>query len=332
MKELIRNLSLKIIDLFASEINDCMTGRRLGRGLVIGWGGRIQVVNYHGRPLVPMFLHQSRMTFWRQQVGFTSHPDPDFPRIAPREIAEVSPGKRVLNLIITHVGGEGFLRLREQWRGVCAEEDLWIVFGGSRADFETLDYARKIFVEDPALRTRDHQREKQSYEGLLQAVLPMIREEAPDYIHLCEYDHLPVVSDLNARQVETIRKEGADVMAHYLIRSDRTCWPIGLAHESDPEFYPFWKSLSRREDPSVVLWMFGSGSFWTREAFLAVASTPQSIDCYFEIFLPTLAHHLGYRVRCWREDQHLIKNKPAPEVTLENARKRGDWTVHPVKG
>jgi len=70
---------------------------------------------------------------------------------------------------------------------------------------------------------------------------------------------------------------------------------------------------------------------WTREAFLAVSEQHQSIRCYLELYLPTLAHHLGFRVRGWNEDHHLISNLPNKSVTLEEARKRGSWTVHPVK-
>jgi hypothetical protein len=120
-------------------------------------------------------------------------------------------------------------------------------------------------------------------------------------------------------------------MVHYLIRIDGTSHPFELYHESDPAFSPFWRSVSRRDDPGVIFWMFGSGSFWTREAFLAVAGHDQLIECLFEIYLPTLAHHLGFRVRSWREDQHLISNLPAPEVSIENAQQHACWTVHPVK-
>ena len=63
------------------------------------------------------------------------------------------------------------------------------------------------------------------------------------------------------------------------------------------------------------MWMFGSGPFWTREAFVGVCSIPQTINCYFKIFLPTLAHHLGYRA-----------------ITVQKGRKMEAWTVHPVKG
>jgi hypothetical protein len=81
----------------------------------------------------------------------------------------------------------------------------------------------------------------------------------------------------------------------------------------------------------VILSMFGSGSFWTREAFLAVAAQNQEIGCYLEIYLPTVAHHLGYRVRSWKESHHLISNLPSPSVSVDEAKRRGCWTVHPVK-
>jgi len=206
-----------------------------------------------------------------------------------------------------------------------------VVFGGTREAFDALDYPRKVFVDDPGLRTRDHQREKQSFRGVIEAMVPIIRRETPDYVHLCEYDHLPLAQDLNERQVRSMRGEGADVMVHFLKRIDGTAHPFGLYHESDPDFFPFWKSLSRRDDPSAILWMFGSGSVWTREAFLALASPQKKIECLFEIYLPTLVHHLGFRVRGWDEKQHLISNLPSPQITVKEARKRGSWTVHPVK-
>lgn len=328
MKNLIHRLGLKLICLFSTEIRDCTNGKRLGRGLVVGWGGSASVLGYKGRPLIPVFPPQKRLSFWKQRFGFTCHPDPDFPRVS----GEGKPtGNRVLNLVVTHRGGDAFRALKEAWRRVCPEEDLWFVFGGSREDFESLETARKVFVDDPQMRTRDHQREKQSYAGLLKAVTPIIEREAPDYVHLCEYDHLPAVADLNERQVEVMRAERADLLAHYLVRTDGTNHPIALSHESDPAFARLWSSITRRDGSPAVFWMFGSGSCWTRDAFLAVAKKPLGIRCYFEIHLPTLAHHQGFRIRCWDEKKHLITNLPSSDVTLEEAVKRGAWTVHPVK-
>jgi hypothetical protein len=160
---------------------------------------------------------------------------------------------------------------------------------------------------------------------------PVIERERPDYIYLCEYDHVPLRSDLNALQVAEIQQEGADVMGHWLYRVDGTSHYHMLYHRSDPGFLPYWQSVSRREETGVVLSMFGSGSLWSRDAFLAIASRQQEIPCYLELYLPTLAHHLGYRVRCWGESNHMISNLPSSKINLETAVRRGCWTVHPIK-
>jgi len=96
-----------------------------------------------------------------------------------------------------------------------------------------------------------------------------------------------------------------------------------LYHQSDPDFLPYWQSVSRREEKGVVLSMFGSGSFWSREAFLAIAARKQEIPCSMELYLPTLAHHLGYRVKCWDESRHMISNLTSQEWTIDEAERRG---------
>ncbi len=81
-----------------------------------------------------------------------------------------------------------------------------------------------------------------------------------------------------------------------------------------------------------MLHMFCSGSLWTRRAFDAVAQTPEPFPMYLEIFLPTLAHHLGFRVRDWgAEASRFITNTGNLAGQIEEARQAGGWTIHPVK-
>lgn len=331
IKLLIRRLGLGIVALFSSEIRDVLTGESLGRALVIPWGGRPRVIGHPGLPpLIPRFLPQKRLTYWKQAIGFTTHERPDYPRLPCVSAGEVTTG-RVMNLVLTHLGGDGIRSVVNAWKGVCPEEDLWIAFGGSIRDFESIDYPRKVFVKDRALRREDNQRGKQSYWGIFEAMASTVEEKRPDFIYFCEYDHLPLIPDLNARQVAEMREQDADVMGHWLYRVDGTGQYHMLYHLTDPAFLPHWQSLSRREDPSVMLSMFGSGSMWSREAFLAVASRPQGIACYLELYLPTLAHHLGFRVRCWNESHHLISNLRSRSISVAKGRELGCWTVHPVK-
>jgi len=76
----LRNAILRLVDLFASPISDCVTGKPLGRALIVGWGSGMRVIGHGGpAPLIPRFLPQRRLTYWKQSVGFTTPPLPDFP-------------------------------------------------------------------------------------------------------------------------------------------------------------------------------------------------------------------------------------------------------------
>ena len=52
--------------------------------------------------------------------------------------------------------------------------------------------------------------------------------------------------------------------------------------------------------------MFGSGSFWKKEAFLRMAEFEEPFPIYLEIYLPTVVHHLGFRVRDFRQQDSLF--------------------------
>ena len=77
--------------------------------------------------------------------------------------------------------------------------------------------------------------------------------------------------------------------------------------------------------------MFGSGSFWTREAFLAVAAFDEPFPIYMELYLPTLAHHLGFRVRDFTDQNRFVRALENEIGSIDEARKEGAWTLHPVK-
>ncbi len=150
-------------------------------------------------------------------------------------------------------------------------------------------------------------------------------------MHFAEYDQLPLVAGFNALQVARLEEERADVLGFQLGRVDGTNQPHLLYHLLQPGFMEHWASFSVRPDPGVVLSMFGSGSFWTREAFDAVARTTEPFPIYLELYLPTTAHHLGYRLRDWREQNRHIRSLGNFVDRIEQARRDGAWTLHPVK-
>jgi hypothetical protein len=322
-----------LVVLFGNDLTDERTGEKLGRALIFCWRGRIHLLGLDGEnEVVAEFLPQDRMAFWERRIGFTTHPPPDFPRERNRAAAPPV-GEAVCFLVLAHQSAGEVAALLERWRGHShAPSELLLAYGGPRAEFDRIAHERKFFVDDPRLRTRHHQREKQSYSQIFQRAAAWLNEHpACGYVYFAEYDHWPLVPDLGARLIERLRQENADVLGHQLHRRDGTSHPHYLYHRADPRFLPWLCAVSRRHDPGVVFNMLGSGSFWTREAFLAVASQEETVPVYLEIYLPTLAHHLGFRLRPFGEQDRFVWGNGDHAADISQARAAGAWTIHPVK-
>jgi hypothetical protein len=322
-----------LVLLFGNDLTDERTGRKVGRALLFCWRGRIHVVGLEGGDqVIPEFLPQERMVFWDRQIGFTTHPPVDFPREAETPAAE-SPGDAVCFLVLTHQASDQVEKLIARWRGYCQPpSQLLLAYGGPREAFDRIAHEPKFFLADPRLRTRHHQREKQSYTQVFQGAAPWLTDHPVcGYVYFAEYDHSPLVPDLGARLIERLRREQADVLGHQLFRRDETSCVHYQNHRTDPRFLPWLAAVSKRRDPSAVFNMLGTGSFWTREAFLAVARQEETVPTYLEIYLPTLAHHLGFRLRDFGEQNRFVWGDGDRAAAIPQARAEGAWTIHPIK-
>lgn len=88
MRKLVRSIILTIAHTFGSRIIEYKTGRDLGKALIIPWRGKIHVIGL-AEAVRPSFLPQKRLTYWKQEIGFTVQDTPDFPnerRFANREL------------------------------------------------------------------------------------------------------------------------------------------------------------------------------------------------------------------------------------------------------
>jgi hypothetical protein len=241
--------------------------------------------------------------------------------------------QNVINVVLSHRVPNEVQRLAAYWESLLGGGNVLIAYGGPGESFNKIEFNPKIFIDDTRLRTLDHQREAQSYTAVFQEVSRWLRSQSRqvDYVTLFEFDHAPLARDLNARQVERMRAEHADVVAYHLARVDGTSHPHYLYYAANPEFARFFGNVSVRIDRQVVLSMFGTGSCWKREVVDAVAKFNEPFPVYFEIYLPTLAHHLGFRLRDYGEQNRFISNLGDRSAELESVRKRGAWTLHPVK-
>lgn len=77
IKLALRAVVLRAARLLGSPVRDARTGRLLGRALLVPFRGRIHVIGLE-TPVIPVFVSQERLTYWKQELGFTAHPPPDF--------------------------------------------------------------------------------------------------------------------------------------------------------------------------------------------------------------------------------------------------------------
>ena len=238
-----------------------------------------------------------------------------------------------LTILLTHQAEPLVESMVAWWQLHAPGPDILVAYGGARERFEKLDVPHKVYVDDSRLRTRDHQRERQSFAGVFIAVNEWLRAR-PGYqlIHLSEFDCIPLCPDLFARLEARLANEGADVLGCHLERVDGTNHPHFLYHSGDERFAPFLQEISCRSDRRVVLAMLGCVSFWKREAFTAVADAEESAPIYLEIALPTLAHHLGFRVRGLADQSASVQPVGDFMLQLDALRAAGAWMAHPVKG
>ncbi|MGC3989245.1 MAG: hypothetical protein QM796_06130 [Chthoniobacteraceae bacterium] len=245
----------------------------------------------------------------------------------------MSASPRTLYALITHQESELVGRMLAWWRDFAAEDQLLVLHGGTPEAYSAVSHPWKAYISDPRLRTTDHQREMQSYTAIYQAIAAFLQEHPEfDRGFISEYDHVPLARDFDARLRARLEREKADVIGCAVSRVDGTNFPHYLQAMASPGFCEFWKKITLREEPEAVLSMLGTGSFWTREALLEMGKHAEPFPIYHELYVPTLVHHLGFRIRPLGRDQELYV-QPLGDLTaeVEKYRAEGAWTLHPVK-
>jgi hypothetical protein len=77
IRKFARTLVLAVARIFGTRIVDYSTGRYLGKALFIPWSGKIHIIGLN-EAVRPTFLPQKRLSYWKQELGFTIHDQPDF--------------------------------------------------------------------------------------------------------------------------------------------------------------------------------------------------------------------------------------------------------------
>jgi hypothetical protein len=233
-------------------------------------------------------------------------------------------------VLLSHERADHVNRMTRYWQDATSPDHLVVAYGGPESEFAAI-VGPKVFVTDARLRTRDNQREKQSYTEALQAAVAVIKNQRWDSLYLAEYDMLPLAHDLWQRLGDLAAEQSADLLCHRAWRIDDTLHPHLRQHLASSAWMAWLAGFSQRPEKSVILSGMGCGQWWQRDTIEAALALGEPVPAYLELQLPTVAHHLGFRVRGMGEQDRFVLTAPLSPGMRESMKAEGAWVIHPDK-
>ena len=240
----------------------------------------------------------------------------------------------ILTAILTHLDARLVEKQLSYLRAIAPEARFVVCHGGRRADFDALDEPGALFIDDPSLRGPHFD---QSLNATLRAVFDnCVRDdEAIELVYVIEYDHLILRGDFERTLADLVERTGAGLLAKWASPRNDTNWSHYLRLRDDAQLGAFIEGVSRRDDPGVRFGCLGTGLLFRRDAFTAFCTLDDPPSRYFELFVPTVVHHLGFDV----VDVDAVADlygaiRWLPEFDVEGAlaeKRAGRTFVHPFK-
>lgn len=240
-----------------------------------------------------------------------------------------------LTVVLTHQDAEQTDERMWLLRAVAPEGRFVVAHGGARSAFDRIAWAEKFFVDDPTLRGP-----AQHLQSLDQVFETAWREHVAgdpgiDALYVIEYDHLILAPTFEQRLRDLALQTGAGMLGKTCIDATATNLPHYVRFRRDPRLLAHLQHVSVREDRERLFACLGDGIWLSRRALEAYVDVAAHPPCYCEIYVPTLVHHLGFRVvdvDAHSDLYHDVRWQPersAAEV-LELARGEAVF-VHPAK-
>ena len=240
-----------------------------------------------------------------------------------------------LTVVLTHLDAEQVDDRMLLLRDIAAEARFVVCYGGAQREFDRIEWDEKVFVDDPTLRGPEQH--LQSLTQIFEAAWReyFVGDAELDSLYLIEYDHLILDGAFEHRLRELALDSGADLLGKTCVDRTATNSEHYVRFRRDRRLLTHLRKLTVRDDPERLFGCLGDGVWLSRRALEAYVNVGQHPPCYCEIYVPTLLHHLGFRVvdvdahSDLYRDVHWLPERFVPEV-LELAR-AGTVFVHPAK-
>lgn len=238
-----------------------------------------------------------------------------------------------LNVVVTHLAAAAVDEQLAALHAIAPASRFVVVHGGRAEDAAAVSAADAVFTDDPTLRGAP--RSLQSYHEIFG--LAHARWVAPDpdvdAIYFFEFDHLVLRADFEASLRAVAAAAGAQMLGKTCVERTGTNWEHYARFRRDPALLAHLRRLSVRDDPTRMFGTLGSGMWLTREALAAYVAVEDRPPGYGELYVPTLVHHLGFRVAPVDGGlyAHVRWDPPYTPDEVTRIRAAGATFVHPVK-
>jgi hypothetical protein len=238
-----------------------------------------------------------------------------------------------LNVLLTHQDAVAVDANLGYLHAVAPQARFVVAHGGSRSDYDGVRHAEKVFLDDPTLRAapRTHQSYHVAFSALADA---FVRDDpAIDSMYVFEWDHIVLRPDFEAPLNALAARTGAAFLGKTCVDRTATNWHHYTRYRRDEALLAHLREHSVRDDPTRLFGTLGNGFWLTREALEAYVAVSDRPVVYGELYVPTILHHLGFRVAEIPGDlyRHV---RYEPEVTLGELlalKRAGGWFAHPFK-
>lgn len=244
-------------------------------------------------------------------------------------------GVSTLTAVLTHLDPDRVHETLDALRLVTEENHVFVCHAGRREDFDRIEFSGKVFVDDPTLRGPE--RHLQSLSQVFEAVwrTRVQGDEGIDSLYLIEYDHLILDPSYEQRLRDLAVRTGADFLGKTCVDRTATNWEHYVRFRRDARLLSHLRARSTRDDPGKLFGCLGDGMWLVRAALEAYVEAAPHPPCYVEVYVPTLLHHLGFRVVDIDQHSDLYRDvrwdRPfAPDEAIGRF-KDGAVFLHPVK-
>jgi hypothetical protein len=240
-----------------------------------------------------------------------------------------------LTAILTHLDAPQVHERLDLLQAVCGERRFVLVHGGARKEFERVEFEHKLFIDDATLRGPEQH--LQSWTQIFENVWRRYFESDAtiDSLYFIEYDHLVLDAHFETPLRELALATGADFMGKSCVDRTATNWEHYVRFRRDERLLAHLRRLSVRDDTARIFGCLGDGMWLSRDALRAYVEVGEHPPCYCEAYVPTLLHHLGFRVADIDAHSDLYRHvRWVPTFDVEQALaavREGAVFIHPVK-